>query len=197
MREVELKATVADPAVVRSRLLAAGAREVFHGAMSDRRYDFPTGDLAECDHVLRLRTYSDASGAHAVLDWKGPTGYDSGYKVREELSTPCGNGETLMVMLERLGYVVIGEIDRDIEQFELSGAVLRIERYPRMDVLLEVEGTPESIELAIETAGVPRAEFSSDRLPDFVLRFEERTGARAAICTRELSGDYRYSVSDA
>lgn len=197
MREVELKGMVADPAELRARLLSAGAREVFNGALSDRRYDLPTHALAGQDHVLRLRVYRDAAGARAVLDWKGTTGYSEGYKVREELSAPCGDGETLALMLERLGYVVIREIDRDIEQFELDGSVLRIERYPRMDVLVEVEGTPEAIEHAISRAGIPRAEFSSDRLPAFILRYEARTGDRAAICMRELSGDYRYSVTDA
>lgn len=197
MREVELKGVVTDPVAVRARLLAAGAREVFAGALSDRRYDLPSRDLLERDHVLRLRVYRDAAGVRAVLDWKGPTRYAKGFKVREELSTACDDGETLALMLEHLGYVVIREIDREIEQFELDGTVLRIERYPRMDVLLEVEGTPKSIERAIATAGVPRADFTSDRLPDYILRFEARTGERAAICARELSGDYRYSVTDA
>ena len=195
MREVELKGIVADPVGLRARLLAAGAREVFHGSLSDRRYDRPSRDLAERDHVLRLRIYRDETGARAVLDWKGPTTYATGYKVREELSTSCGDGKALALMLARLGYVVTYEIDRDIEQFELAGAVLRIERYPRMDVLLEVEGTPRAIERAIALTGVPRAEFTSDRLADFILRFQARTGERAAVSTRERSGDYPFSVT--
>ena len=100
-------------------------------------------------------------------------------------------------MLERLGYVVIREIDREIEQYEVLGAVCRVERYPRMDVLLEVEGTPEAIEAAIAAAGMTRADFSSERLPEFILRYEARTGQRAAICKRELDGDYRFSLYDA
>ena len=197
MREVELKGVVADPVDLRARLLAAGAREVFNGALSDRRYDLASRDLLERDHVLRLRVYRDAAGERAVLDFKGPTRYSKGYKVREELSAPSGDGRVMALVLERLGYVVIREIDRDIEQFELGGAVLRIERYPRMDVLLEVEGTPKAIESAIAHTGIPRADFSSERLPEFILRYEQRTGERAAICVRELSGDYRYSVTDA
>lgn len=197
MRETELKGIVADPVDLRARLLSAGAREVFNGALSDRRYDLASRELLERDHVLRLRVYRDAAGARAVLDWKGPTRHAKGYKVREELSAPSGDGQVMALMLERLGYVVIREIDRDIEQFELGGAVLRIERYPRMDVLLEVEGTPGAIEGAIAQTGIPRADFSSERLPEFIVRYEQRTGERAAICARELSGDYRYSVTDA
>jgi len=197
MREVELKSVVADPDAARARLLAAGARLTFRGALSDCRYDLPTRDLLARDHVLRLRVSEDADGRRAVLDWKGPTWYDTGYKVREEVSTPCGDGVAMAEMLARLGYVAIREIDRDIETYEAAGATVRFERYPRMDVLVEVEGTPEAIESAIAMAGLDRSGFTSERLPAFILRYEARTGERAAICRRELDGDYRYSTFDA
>jgi len=197
MREVELKSVVADPDALRVRLLTAGAREQFRGALFDCRYDLPSRDLLAKDHVLRLRVYEDAAGRRAVLDWKGPTGYDTGYKVREELSTPCGDGVAMATVLERLGYVAIREIDRDIETYELTGATVRIERYPRMDALVEVEGSPETIEAAITATQLDRAGFTSERLPDFIVRYEARTGERAAICRRELDGDYRYSTFDA
>jgi predicted adenylyl cyclase CyaB len=197
MREVELKSVAADPDAVRTRLLAAGARPTFRGALSDCRYDVPPRDLLARDHVLRLRVYADAAGRRAVLDWKGPTGYDTGYKVREELSTPCGDGAAMAEVLERLGYVAIREIDRDIETYDVAGATVRIERYPRMDVLVEVEGAPEAIETAIAITGLDRSGFTSERLPEFIVRYEARTGERAAICRRELDGDYRYSTFDA
>jgi adenylate cyclase class IV len=197
MREVELKGVVSDPAALRERLLAAGARERFRGSLSDSRFDLPSRELLAKDHVLRLRVYEDASGRRAVLDFKGPTSYDTGYKVREEISTPCGDGIAMADVLARLGYVVIREIDREIEQYEVQGATCRVERYPRMDVLVEVEGSPEAIEAAIRTAGMVREDFTSERLPEFILRFEARTGERAAICRRELDGDYRYSTFDA
>ncbi|MDP1889976.1 MAG: class IV adenylate cyclase [Gemmatimonadaceae bacterium] len=197
MREVELKGVVADPAALRERLLAAGARDVYRGALLDARYDLPSRELLAKDHVLRLRVYEDAAGRRAVLDWKGPTGYDTGYKVREEISTPCGDGVAMAEVLARMGYVVIREIDREIEQFEVQGTTCRVERYPRMDVLMEVEGEPEAIESVIALAGMARADFTSERLPEFILRYEARTGERAAICRRELTGDYRYSTFDA
>ena len=197
MREVELKGVVADPAALRERLLAAGAREVYRGLLLDARYDLPSRELLAKDHVLRLRVYEDAAGRRAVLDWKGPTSYDTGYKVREEISTPCGDGVAMAEILARMGYVVIREIDREIEQYEVQRTACRVERYPRMDVLLEIEGEPEAIEAVITLVGMMRADFTSERLPDFILRYEARTGERAAICRRELTGDYRYSTFDA
>jgi adenylate cyclase class IV len=196
MREVELKAAVASPEAARRALLAAGAVATFAGRLEDRRYDTPDRALALRDHVLRLRVYRGAA-VDAHIDWKGPTGYADGYKVREEHSVPCGDPDALATILERLGYVVTREIDREIEQFVLGAATVRFERYPRMDVLVEVEGEPAAIERAIDALGIARTAFTSQRLPDFVKAFELRTGERAAICDRELDGDYRYSATDA
>jgi len=196
MREVELKGIVPDIGGARAALLAAGAELVYRGRLEDRRYDSAERALALRDHVLRLRVYRDAT-VRAMIDWKGPTAYQDGYKVREELSVTLGDPDALAHMLDRLGYVVTREIDREIEQYTVAGATVRLERYPRMDVLAEVEGEPEAIERAIALLHLPRASFTTERLPDFVRHFEDRTGQRAAICDRELTGDYRYSATDA
>jgi adenylate cyclase class IV len=187
VREVELKGVVTDVATVRARAEKAGAALLFAGRMEDRRYDTPDGRLASLDQVLRLRIYRNIDGARATLDWKGPASVERGYKIREEFSTTAGEPDALAGILRRLGYVVTREIDREVAQYQLAGAVIRFERYPRMDVLLEVEGSPEAIERAIAAVGLRRADFNSDRLLDFVQRFEARTGERAALADSELS----------
>jgi adenylate cyclase class IV len=199
MREVELKGVLErDEEVARARasLEAAGARKVYEGRLEDRRYDTADRALSLRDHVLRLRVYRSAT-VQASLDHKGPTGYADGYKVREEHTVQVGDPVQMAALLEALGYVVTREIDREIAQFEFAGATVRFERYPRMDTLVEVEGAPDAIERAIQALGVSRALFTAERLPDFTLRFEARTGVRAALCDRELAGDYRYSATDA
>jgi predicted adenylyl cyclase CyaB len=196
MREVELKAIVAEPDAAIARVRAAGATLAYVGRLEDRRYDTPDFALRLRDQLLRLRIYRSGE-VRALLDWKGPTAYETGYKVREELSTGIGDPDALATLLERLGYVVTREIDRWIEQYLLEGATVRFERYPRLDVLVEVEGEPAAIERAIAVLGLPREAFTTMRLPDFVRIFEDRTGERAAICDRELTGDYRFSSIDA
>ena len=124
------------------------------------------------------------------LDWKGPTEIQDVYKIREEISTLVEDFNSLEQILTRLGFIVAMEIDREVAQYELGRATIRFETYPRMDVLVEVEGEPDSIEQAIEALDMPRGLFSSDRLTSFVGRFEQRTGVRAALCARELEGDY-------
>ena len=197
MKELELKAVVPDLAACRRRVEEAGGVLVFEGRLEDRRYDTADRALGARDHVLRVRVYRDAESARAALDWKGATQYEDGYKMREELSTGVTDGDALVAILERLGWQVSRAIDREIAQYELGGTMLRFEVYPRMDVLVEVEGTPEGIERAALATGIPREAFTSERLPDFARRYEARTGSRAALCDADLSGDASWPLDDA
>jgi adenylate cyclase class IV len=172
---------------------------VFVGRLEDRRYDNPWQWLTARDEVLRLRMYRGANGEapHAELNWKGPTAYGDGYKMREELSTDLSDPNVLAAILTRLGFIITREIDREIAQYGLEGATIRLERYPRMDMLIEIEGTPDAIERAIKATGLAREGFTAERLSDFVTRYETRTGERAAVSARELAGDFSYGPVDA
>jgi len=197
MLEVEVKSVVEDVDRCRAAVEHAGATLVFAGRLEDRRWDTYDRAMAAKDHVLRVRVYRDGASVRAELDWKGPTKHDGGYKLREELGTAVADPDALEQILAQLGYEVSIAIDREIVQYDLGGTMIRFERYPRMDDLVEVEGTPEQIERAIGVLGLARDGFTTDRLPDFVRRYEERTGARAAISDAELAGDTSFDVSNA
>lgn len=197
MLEVELKSVVDDVARRRAEVERAGATLTYAGRLEDRRYDTADHALAARDEVLRTRMYRAGSSERAELDWKGPTERKDGYKVREELDVHVVEPAALAAILERLGYVVTIAIDREIAQYELDGAMVRFEHYPRMDDLVEVEGTPQQIERAIAALGLPRDGFTADRLPDFVRRYESRTGTTAALSDAELRGDVHYDAANA
>ena len=209
-RELELKAVVPDAVALEVRLNAAGATCTFRGRMRDRRYDRPERSMLARDEVLRVRTFepaapfgkardgvrvarseppkrgADSSGtrigvARAELTWKGPTKLAEGYKEREELQLDVGDAARLGEVLGRLGFEVCDAIDRCVTYHEVAGAAVRIEWYPQMDVLVEVEGTPEAIERAVAATGIPRAEFNADRLLDFAARYRERTGKEPVL----------------
>ena len=197
MLEVELKSVVDDVPRRRAAIESAGALLAWEGHLADSRWDTPEQSLAARDHVLRVRVYRNGDDVRAELDWKGPTRRDDGYKVREELDVHIGEPDVLAAMLERLGYVVTIVIDREIAQYDLGGTMIRFERYPRMDDLVEVEGAPPQIERAIAALGLPRGGFTAERLPDFVRRFEARTGTAAALSDAELRGDVHYDATNA
>ena len=180
-QELELKAVVPDPDDLVDRLEKAGATLLFHGTMEDRRYD-RGNELAARDEVLRTRLLTSASSRESVLGWKGPTRISAqGYKLREELEYPVVNGAPADPLLLALGYTVVFTIDREITVYSLGRATIRVERYPRMDVLVEVEGMPSDIERAITVSGISRDQFMTDSLTEFVTRFEQRTGQRALV----------------
>lgn len=188
MIEREVKAVVDHPETLRCRLGEAG-RLSFAGRMEDRRYDCDNR-LTAVDQVLRLRRYRATDGGErAVVGWKGPVSVSEGHKLRaeHEISTP--DAASAAALLEALGYHEVHAIDRYVEYYEVAGATVRLEWYPRMDVLVEVEGSPETIEKAMAATGLPREAFSADALTDFVGRYQARTGQPAAVALGELGGE--------
>jgi predicted adenylyl cyclase CyaB len=180
MIELELKAVVPDPEALVARLRAFGAREEFMGRLVDRRFDFADGRLFTADEVIRVREYRTADGvAQTSLEWKGPESHDAGYKRREEIGVETGDADTLVTILKRLGLRQTRTIERDIRQYRLDGAVVRMEHYEQMDDLVEVEGEGPDIERAISQMGIARDEFTVDSLAVFARRFELRTGRKA------------------
>ena len=180
--EIEVKARITAPAALRRALMRAGARLEFHGRMLDRRYD-RRRELIRGDEVLRLRVYRPAGRGqpHAVFGWKGPARARDGYRHRDEIEVAVTEPARLHALLGRLGYRVTLAIDRRVEVYRLHGAVIRLERYPRMDTLLEVEGSPRSIERAIRAIGIPRERFLSESLPYFTTAYRRRTGRRPRL----------------
>ncbi len=183
-REYELKAVVSNPGALRERLRAAGAVPRFMGRMTDLRYD-RAGELITRDEVLRVRTFHHPDGDEAILAWKGPTMRSpEGYKLREEIELPVSRPDADPGrLLAALGYQPVHAVEREVEVYRLGDATARLEIYPRMDVLLEVEGEPAAIEHAIAASGIPRSEFTAESLAEFVRRFEERSGQAAVLAT--------------
>lgn len=201
MRELELKAVVPDIDACRERLIRHGATRQEAGAQHDRRFDAPDRALRAHDVVLRVREFKPASDGpergRASLDWKGAARFDSGYKEREEISLGIADAATATRILERLGFTVSFEIEREIEVFHIHGAEVRFERYAQMDTLVEVEGTPAAIEQAIASLGIAREHFTTERLSDFARAYEARTGSRAAVSAAELAAPDLYARDDA
>lgn len=187
--ELELKAVVPDPAAFRAALRAGGAQPVFVGMLRDRRLD-RAGGLSAADCVLRVREWVPVTGqSHAMIGYKGPTTVTpEGYKHRDELEYASADSAAALALFGALGYVVVQAIDRYVEVYRLSDAVARLEWYPRLDVLAEIEGTPDAIERLIRLTGLPRGAFLPDPLVAFVARYEARTGLTGVLAEAELRG---------
>jgi predicted adenylyl cyclase CyaB len=183
-REFELKAAPhGGAAAIRESLAGAGWRLSFEGLMSDRRFDTPRRSLESRDEVLRIRCMTPISGeSRTLLGWKGPASEEHGYKVRPELETVVQDTETAVAILESLGYSeIIFAIDRRVAVYEKGRVYARIETYPAMDVLVELEGDPDRIEDCYADLGLPREAWKPWPLEEFVRRYEKRTGSEASL----------------
>jgi adenylate cyclase class IV len=169
------------------RLLEAGARPGFAGVMIDVRYD-RNGELALREQVLRLRLFRSASGERAVIGWKGPASISTGgLKTRRELEYEIRSASAAPEAFpEALGYQPVQTIERYVEYYHLGTAEARLEWYPRMDTLIEIEGDAEGIEAVIRATGIPRAAFTPEPLSVFAGRYATRTGAEPAMTLAEL-----------
>lgn len=189
-RELELKSVVPDADALLERLERAGATRFFRGRLIDRRYDLPGGTLLGRDEVLRLRVFQPDEGEmRSEIAWKGPTNMAGTYKERQELQVGIADAARLGEILSRIGLVLSMTIERCVALYGLAGAVVRVEWYPRMDVLVEVEGEPAAIESAVAVTGLDRASFTAEPLPFFAARYEARTGRRAALSLSDLDGE--------
>ena len=188
--ELEVKAIVPDPGALRRALLTAGARESFRGMLRDRRLD-RGGELQGRDEIFRLRRWIPRQGVErAEIGWKGAKSVSAaGYKRCEEIEFAVGDGGHALRLLETLGYSVFHAIDRYVEVYQFDDVVARLEWYPRMDVLVEIEGTPQGIERLITIAGIPRSHCVPDALAEFGHRYEARTGRRALFSEQELGDE--------
>jgi adenylate cyclase class IV len=181
--EIEVKARVPDVKAFEAALLRAGATVEFTGEMTDHRFDRKKR-LAGRDEMLRLRVYRPESGpARGELCWKGPVETQGEYRHRPEVEFAVGDPWNALELLVRLGFAETQRIERLVTVFRLGEATLRMERYPEMDVLVEVEGDPAGIERAIGATGLPREAFLPESLPYFVSQYEERTGRSARLAT--------------
>jgi adenylate cyclase class IV len=188
VQELEVKAAVPDAALLRRHLVESGAEAGFRGLMEDRLFD-RDGVLKGRGEVLRVRTWRpDGAPARAQLAWKGVTRRSpEGMKLRDELQFFVdGDAGAPGHLLGALGYQLTQSIDRFVEIFRACGAEVRIEWYPRMDVLVEVEGTGAAIESALGVTGLPRTAFEPEPLAEFVRRYEARTGESAVLAMADL-----------
>lgn len=192
--EFELKARlggeVPGPAGLRSLLERTGWRRTFRGLMLDRRVDTEDGELEARDEVVRVRLFVPEEGPErAVLGWKGPSSEAGGFKRRAEIETDVADVDAAREILARLGLARVSlALDRRIDVWENEGVTVRIEEYPAMDALAEIEGEPAAVEARIEALGLPRAAWKPWSLARFVEAFEARTGRRARLSDEEDRG---------
>jgi adenylate cyclase, class 2 len=122
----------------------------------DYLIDDPQETLRQRRCVLRVRIESGKN----LLTFKGPV-QPSPMKLREEIETVVGDGETLLQCFEHLGYRVWFRYQKYREEYSLNDVVLAIDETP-VGVFVEVEGGEQSITDTARALGRDAADYVLD-----------------------------------
>jgi adenylate cyclase class 2 len=106
--------------------------------------------------VLRVRVESGRS----LLTFKGPV-QPSPVKVREEIETVVGDGETMLRCLEQLGFSVWFRYQKYREEYALSDTIVAIDETP-IGVFVEIEGSERGIAAMAEALGRQQNDYVLD-----------------------------------
>lgn len=137
-REVKLRFGSVEEA--RTAVQATGATPLrCRRLQEDALLDDPAETLRQRRCVLRVRVESGKS----LLTFKGPV-QPSPMKLREEIETVIGDGETMLRCLEALGYGVWFRYQKYREEFAINDAVIAIDETP-VGVFVEIEGGEQGI----------------------------------------------------
>jgi adenylate cyclase, class 2 len=149
--EVEVKFLVADLAVVRRRLLHVGA-EIKTPRVYERNVRFDTAgeDLLTKLQLLRLR-----QDDRVRLTFKGPAAEDavSEAKIREEIEVTVNDFDSMVKILERLGFHPIQIYEKYRETFHWRDVEVVLDETPFGD-FVEIEGAEAGIRTAAAKLGL-------------------------------------------
>ena len=143
MLEVEIKARVRNLEEIRERLLLSHATPSVRTHERDVYFNAPDRDFGITDEALRLR-YSDGE---AILTYKGPKRKEYRFKAREELNTIVGSGSETEMILERLGFTRVAEVEKWREYYSYKGALVSLDDVSGLGYFIEIEaGTIAGLE---------------------------------------------------
>jgi adenylate cyclase, class 2 len=145
-REVKLRFDTADAA--RAAIASAGATPIRGRRLQeDHLLDDPQETLRNRRCVLRIRIESGRS----LVTFKGPV-QPAPMKLREEVETVVGDGQTLLRCFEHLGYQVWFRYQKYREEYALGDVTIAVDETP-VGVFVELEGGEQGITHAAAALG--------------------------------------------
>jgi adenylate cyclase, class 2 len=155
--EREIKLRYASAAEARQAILDTGATSVRGRRLQeDCLLDTADEQLRQQRCVLRIRVEQGRS----LLTYKGPV-QPSRWKLREERETIVADGETLLYILERLGFSVWFRYQKHREEFGARDAIIALDETP-IGTFVEIEGSETAITEVAGALGRTEADYLLD-----------------------------------
>jgi adenylate cyclase class 2 len=151
--ETELKLPVPSLEPYRRRLKEADAVCV-HPSLREVNLLLDSDDrrLGREGRVLRVRTI----GSRHLLTLKGPPRFRGRIKIREELELELPDSDTILSLLEVLGFRPLERYEKDRETWRLSEVTVTLDHTPMGD-FIELEGAARRLGKTAATLGLDPA----------------------------------------
>ncbi len=142
--EVEAKLGVPSHEPVRARLRSMGAEPTGDVMEWNYIYDRPDGSLRGAGMGLRVRavTAVESGELRATLTVKGPV-IGGAFKSREEQEVDIDDADTMVRMLEMVGFVPILRYQKRRERWTLCDCRIELDEPPIIGLFVEIEGPGE------------------------------------------------------
>lgn len=185
MNEIELKAKIDD--LTWNNLLDHFKYDIkFKGLMIDYLYVNPSSPFQNGEK-LRIRRYISSvdNNSSWELTYKGKKEQievdGTIFQKKEEFTTIVQSGEQAQKIIRELGYVKTKDIVRWVNIYEDDAnddtkIIVRMEKYPEMYNLIEIEGTPTDIMYMIKHLKLDIDSFSDKSLSDFSKEYRLNEG---------------------
>jgi adenylate cyclase class 2 len=170
--EREIKLRFSSVAEAREAILRTGATPVRGRRLQeDCLLDAADDRLRRERCVLRIRMEAGRS----LLTYKGPV-QPSRWKLREERETIVSDGETMLYVLERLGFSVWFRYQKYREEFGATDAVIALDETP-IGIFVEIEGSETTITELAAALGRSESDYLLDSYRSLYVQYcEERGG---------------------
>lgn len=161
--EIEKKYLNPDFQTVRERLVDAQATYCATHFEENWLFDTPDRRLRSANILLRLRR---ADGGTLTVKKKpdASTPFDGRFKVLEEMETAVLDLESMRMILEMLGYVIVFQYEKIRETWQWHACTVCLDTLPFAQ-FVELEGTSESIELTARRLDLDKLESSTGNYP--------------------------------
>jgi adenylate cyclase, class 2 len=172
--EREVKLPFSSVAEARDAILATGATPMRGRRLQeDCLLDTASEQLRHARSVLRIRMEAGRS----LLTYKGPV-QPSRWKLREERETIVSDGETMLYVLERLGFTVWFRYQKYREEFGARDAVIALDETP-IGTFVEIEGSESAITELAAALGRAEADYLLDSYRSLYVKHCEAKGLAA------------------
>jgi len=139
--EAKWRADAREHERLRAALRQAEASQL--GTVRERNLLFDTADEAIRlgGQVLRVRELDDGQ---SILTFKGPATYDEGIKTRDETELSFTDRDTMVDILNGIGFLVTLEYEKTRESWDCDGALVALDTL-EFGRFVEIEGSADEI----------------------------------------------------